>query len=243
MNSEPTINPRRLILILVFLLVVSGAVLFWLRDIVREVVVLPISYLLFVLGIVIDTAPQIFFWLAAIIIAFWIAFRSISTRHRAVSSSIIAPILSDTGDRNPYGGRVAFWANRVNHMHRYRSQYYLSTFHQSLARLLIELLAHRYRLTILQAEERLRIGLLDVPSDIREYVLSSLSRRDFTRQNPLTRLWKSILETVRGRFFRHTKFSGQLEENKPETQLESQIARIIHYMEEELQVTHDHPSQ
>ncbi len=243
MNSEPTINPRRLILILVLLLVVSGAVLFWLRDIVREMVVLPISYLLFVAGIIIDTAPQIFFWLAAIVVAFWNAYRSLSTRRRAVSSPIIAPTLSDTGDRNLNGGRVAFWSNKVSHMRRYRSQYYLSTFHQSLARLLIELLAHRYRMTMLQVEERLRSGMLDVPSDIREYALSGLSRRDIVHQSPISRLWKVILETVRGWFSGRTDLSAQPERNQPESQLESQIARIIHYMEEELQVTHDHPSQ
>lgn len=242
MNREPSINHRRLITILVVLMLISGAVFVWLRDIVREVVVIPVSYLLFVAGIVVDTAPQLFFWLVVILIAFWIAYRSMSTRRRAAPTMNV-PILRDMGDKAPYGGRVAFWSTKVNHMRRYRSVYYQSTFHVSLARLLIELLAYRYRLTMLETEERLRGDLLDVPEEVRAYVLSSLSRREITHQKFFRRLWRMILETVQRWMPGRSETSVNLADNQPESPAEAQLVRIIHYMEEELEVPHDHPSQ
>lgn len=241
MSKGSSVNLRRLILILVLLLLVSVLLFFWLRDVIREVIVLPISYLLFVTGIIVDTAPQLFFWLAILLIAFWIAYRSLSTRRRAVLPPA-APVLSDTFDRNPYGGRVAFWSSKVNQMRTYRSDYYRSTFHYSLARLLIELLAHRYRLTMLETEERLRSGMLEVPAEIREYVLSSLSRRDIKHENFLSRFRKSIIEKIRRLFSFRSESFWKHAEISSDNQAEAQIARIIRYMEEELEVTHDHSS-
>ncbi len=242
MNGEPSINPRRFIVILLVLAVISGAVLFWLRDIVREVVVLPLSYLVFVAGIIVDTAPQLFFWLAVILIAFWIAYRSLYARRRTAPTAI-APILHDMGDRAPYGGRVAYWSTKVDHMRRYRSVYYQSTFHLSLARLLIELLAYRYRLTMLEAEERLRNDMLEVPEEVRAYVVTSLSRKDVTHQNFIARMWRKIIETVQRWLPGRHETSANPADDRPESTAEAQIARVIHYMEEELEVTHDHPSQ
>jgi hypothetical protein len=236
-------NLRRVITLLALLLVVSVAIFIWLQDVVREVIVLPVSYLLFVAGIVIDTTPQLFFWLSLMLIAFWIAYRSLTTRRRRTLPPQVPPVVDDAFSRNALGGRVTFWDSRVTQMRRHSSIYYQGAFHHSLARLLIELLAHRYRLTPLQAEERLRSGELEVPAEIREYVLNSLSRLEPARGNIFAQIWKTIQATARRWFGGRPGESPVGGNGRPATPAEAQIARIIQYMEQELEISHDHPSQ
>lgn len=241
MNQIRSINLRRVIVVLAVLLLVSIVVIFWMREVVREVLVLPISYLLFVAGIFIDSTPQVFFWVSILLTTFWIAYRSMSSKRRK-PPPLIRPVADNSSGRQPFSGRVSSWAAKVRQMRKYNSSYYRGTFHQSLARLLVELLAHRYRLTPLQAEERLRNGVLDVPAEVRAYFLSSMGRPEPIRIGFFARLRKMLNDTWRD-WLNHRFEASPLEKKDKRSQTEAQIERIILYMEEELEVAHDHPSQ
>jgi len=237
-----SINPRRIIIALILILLVSSVVLFWLRDVVREVVVLPLSYLFFVAGILIDSTPQLFFWLAVLLIAFWIAYRSISSKRRAVPP-LGMPIKNDLDRLGQFSGRVSFWTTKVAQMRRYNSSYYQSTFHQSLSRLVTDLMAHRYRLSQFQVEERLRSGLLEVPPDVRDYILASMGRFEPDTRSFLARLLQQVTDRIKNWFYERFGQALFKKDDALESQTEAQIERVIQYMEEELELSHDYSSQ
>ncbi|MBE0695872.1 MAG: hypothetical protein IH586_03025 [Anaerolineaceae bacterium] len=236
MNRLQNTNPRRLIIFAVLLMILSGILFFWMRDLVREMVVYPVSYLIFVIGIFIDSTPQIFFWFAGLLLSFWIAYRSLNRKRKIEDIPNVRPV-RDQGLVSK--GRMTFWAVKVNILEQYRGGYFMGGLHHSLARLLMDLLAHRYRLTVPQVEERVRSGELALPEDVQEYLRYSITRQDIGTGR-IRRLWEVILAVIRDRL--KWKFLQEKDEG-PAAQAMRRIDKVILYMEEELEVSHEQPSQ
>lgn len=237
MERIRTWKPRRLAITGGLLLVVTLILAFWMREVVNEMIVLPVSYILYVAGIFIDTTPQIFFWLAIILIAFWVAYRSL--RHR---TKLDAPSAGAWQDQisPPTSGRMRYWAVKVNLLRQYRSSYYQGGFHSALSRLLVEMLAHRYRLTNSQVEQRLRAGEIDLPPEVQEYALFCLRRPESRQSDFFRRIWEDFLD------FLHTRFGmkvSHLSLNTLSARAAQRVDSVINYMEEELEVPNEHPSQ
>lgn len=238
METFRSINPKRLILSIVILLAISAALLLFARDLIREVFVIPISYLIWIIGIFARTTPQIFFWIGLLVISALIAYRSLWGRRR-----IEAPPSIDMLDlltlNAPSQGRVSFWRIKTALL-RNSGTYYQVGFHNTLGRLLLDLLAYRYRLTPSQVEDRLEEGTLDVPDDIRQYVVESQSRYMGQDGEYFKELWQAFVNWLRGLIARQSRndqpgplFSGRRGLNDP------RISRILDYMKEELEVSHD----
>src|SRR5512141_1978893 len=104
-------NSRRIIFFGALLLVFSAAMLLWARDVVREVFVLPISYLIFVTGIFIKSVPQMFVWLSLLVIAIAIAVNSLTARKKTMAPPL--PQMIDLAYNPPSEGRVAYWTSKV----------------------------------------------------------------------------------------------------------------------------------
>jgi hypothetical protein len=232
-------NPRRLIFFAVLLLLLSTALFFWMRPVVNELFVLPISYVFYLAGIFISITPQMFFWLALLLITFWIAFRSLNRKPRLddLSKAYSARAVEDTPTS---GGRLTFWTVKVNVLKEYRSSYFIGGFHQALARLVLDMLAHRYRLTMPQVEARVRARDLELPEDVQEYLLFCLSRPEISNVGRLQRLWQELLDAV---FQRLHLPAPQMNAQSPAARAFARVARVIQYMEDELEVSHEHPSQ
>ncbi len=171
-------KPRRLIIFGVTLAVLTFALFFWMREIVHEVVVLPLSYLFFLGGIVVDTTPQVFFWFAMVSIAIYIAYRSLNKRQKP-GELVLHRIPVDDQPKES-AGRLSFWATKVNILRQHRGSYFLGGFHLTFGRLVIDLISHRYHLTPGQVEERVRDGSLDLPDEVKEYLMYSLSRQQIS---------------------------------------------------------------
>jgi hypothetical protein len=231
-------NPRRLILFVVLMALVSAGILLWARDIVREIFVLPISYIIFLFGVLVRTTPQFYFWIVLLMITFMMAYRSVKRKRQApkrAPSSVLAELSLEPMRR----GRVHFWANKVRLMRTSGSNYYSSNFHQSLGRLLVDMLAYRYRLSPIQIEQSLRSHTLDVPEQVRVYILLSMRPLTPDTRGFLASLWDEIVRAVKGFLegrFPHENQAGGI---NPANQVESNVAWILKYMEEELEVPHD----
>jgi hypothetical protein len=237
--SDRELNLRRLIPAAFILMVIAAAGLLWAQEIVREVVVIPISYLIWLVRIFLRSTPQFYCWMVLIVLTFMIAYRTISGRRKAYSPP---PEIEEFPREEAAKGRVIYWNIKAS-MLSMRSGYYQSGFHNALGRLVVEMLAHRYRLTPAQVEERLRNETLDVPEEVREYILNSLYRPIPQPRGFLPWIKEAVLEVLYGWFpglwqgaKRPSKQSGADQWADP------RIARILDYMKEELEVTYDDPS-
>jgi hypothetical protein len=230
-------NPRRLLLFIVLMALVSAGLLLWAQDIVREVFVLPISYLIFLFGVIISTTPQFYFWVVLMMITFMMAYRSMKRKRlppERMPPSSLAELSQDPMRR----GRVTYWSNKVTLMRSTGSNFYTSNFHQTLGRLLIEMLSYRYRLPVIEIEQRLRSETLDVPPQVSEYVLHNMRPLAPDQRSTLVIIWEEIVQAVKsfleGRFPRESRAGG----NNPADQVDPNTAWILNYMEKELEVPH-----
>lgn len=263
MNNSNVPRNRRFIIIAVVFILISIIMLFWAREIIREVVVLPLSYLLYLAGIIIDYTPQIFFWIVLLLIGLRISYLSIS-RKKVKDETEMARYRRPINDSPITSGRVLFWLNKVNLYRSGRGAYYTSTFHQALSHTLFQLLAYRYRMTVPQVGEGVKDGTLALPQDIREYALECLLYNETVKVGfwDLARNWiVAIQRKVLSKLelaFRTT--AGGVKPVDPQTVnvdaqdrsilantkkdarltgVDAQVRRILMFMEEELEVPHD----
>jgi hypothetical protein len=219
------LNRRRLIFVGLGLLVLLTALAFSLRDVVREVIVIPLSYLFWVIGIFIDSTPQIFFWLALLLISLLAAGRAIRPNKKAVE------VRFRTDSMVPANavGRVGYWVSRVNTLRL--GSFYKQNFNQSLNRLLLDMLSYRHHLTTRQVEQAIRNGSLYLPQDIAAFVKSNTRDLYDAQANIFTWIFHAIREWFTLRL-------GRTPQNT-ETLLTPEVRRVITYMEEELEVTYE----
>lgn len=227
-------NPRRLAAFGVVAAVLVLLLAFWMRQVVYEVFVVPISYIFFVVGVLVDATPQIFFWLGSTALAFWIAYRAMNSGRRRAAF----PLPTSGGalsDAPASTGRMVYWAVKVNMLQRYRSNYYQGGFHQALGRLLVETLAHRYRMTISEVEHRLRNDELDLPEEVREYARYVFHRPESTGISVMRQTWEDILE-----FLRIQLGIKNLNTNTPSARASRLVEPVIRYLQDELEVPHEY---
>jgi hypothetical protein len=237
MKQFSSMNTRRLVLFVIVLAILCGAIFLGLRNIIREVFVIPLSYLFFLAKIFIDSTPQVFFWGALIILSIWITSRSLSSRQKKADLAFQgSPVADHYGEAT---GRLHYWVVKMNILRHYRGSYFMGGFHQSFGRLVVELLAHQEHLTTAQVEDRIRGGSLDLPEDIRDYLITSLSRPEYS-PGRFEQLWGRIREAIR----RWLHWPGPKEkEGTPFDRAFNSIDRVIQFMEEELEISHEHSSQ
>lgn len=221
-------NPRRLVLLSILFLVLVVALLFWARPIIRELVVTPVSYLVWAIGILVNSAPQVFFWTALLLILVAASYRSVVGRRSRETMPAPSELAEATFDSTRLSGQVAFWALKVRLANR-GSDYYQTSFNQAVGRLLMDLIAYRFHLSPFQVEERLRDGSIEVPGEVRTYALGSLRRMDIRDRHFLRELWQSL---------RHA-LERWLKPGAEQTiKIDPRLAVVLNYIEEELEVPH-----
>ncbi len=252
MNDQSTPNTRRLAVIIGLFLLLTIALLFFARDVIRELVVLPLSYLFWLIGILIDSTPQIFFWLALLVIAFLLASRSLSRKRKILT---MYPPGYTVPDDPISTGRVNYWMGKEDLLRGRQGGFYSRSFHSALGRLLLDLLMYRYRLAPRQVEKAVREGTLDLPADIRAYVLESLSPPEPARRFFFLNLLDSIVGAVRDWIDQiqagNLRWGGLSKARQPGggrmdkrvARDDPRVKRVLTYIEEELEVPHDKSSR
>lgn len=223
------VNKRRLLVVGAVLLAVLSLVLFSLRDVVREVIVIPLSYLFWLIGILIESTAQLFFWLAVLFFGLLTAWRSIRPKKQSKEEEYYRPLTVDDAAAAVGRGRVGYWATRVNTLRL--GTYYQSSFNEGVSRLLVDLLAYRHHLTNRQVEHALENGGLNVPPYIADFVCNNTNQRILARPDFFGWFFNRFREWLMRRV-RNTLLDS-------ENVLDPAVRRVITYMEEELEVTYD----
>ena len=202
---------RRFWLPALLVLLLAPLLVFPLRDLVRELIVVPLSYVAWFGDLLLQSLPPIFFWIILIFIALRIALRSLRR-----------PAQPEGAPESPeatYPTPVALWARRlrltrVGRYSRWRLAHHLSE-------LAAEILAHHQGITPREARERIRDGEFEAPPEIHTYLHLGMSPQMLEGRDTITRL------LVRLRLHR-----------EPPSPLDLHPERVIAFLEDQLEVAH-----
>ena len=148
-----------------------------LRDFVREAIVLPIAYTAWVVGVLVESLPQIIPWLIFLAVGLIIALSSLIDRPKRDRAAD-----GVTADRR---GPVEALARRIDlATHGYYFRWHLA---RRLRELAVDAIAYRRRLTSEQVKQRLAAGTLDLPPAIRVYLEAELAFGSVSRLADLKR--------------------------------------------------------
>jgi len=182
-----------------------------LRDFVRETFALPLSYAIWLIGIITQTIPQVWLWTGMVVIALIFAIHSLDREARPAPA---APGKSSY----PARGGIDLWADRINML--LTGKYSRHRFGYFIGKLILDVLSHEERISFRDIERRLEQGKIDPPPAVRDYLISRL-RSSLSEPKP------SLLTRLK-RFFKLEK--------PPAGQLNAELETIVEFLEKQLEV-------
>ncbi len=202
---------RRFWLPALLVLLLAPLLVFPLRDLVRELIVVPLSYVAWFGDLLLQSLPPIFFWIILIFIALRIALRSLR-RPDPPEEEPKAPAVV-------YPSPVGLWTHRlrltqIGRYSRWRLAHHLSE-------LAAEILAHQQGITPREARDRIRDGEFEAPPEIHTYLHLGMSPQLLEGRDTITRLLVRL---------------GLRQE--PSSPLDLDPERVIVFLEDQLEVEH-----
>jgi hypothetical protein len=201
---------RRLVLLGLVLLMAAPLVLV-LRDFAREAIVVPLLYVLWLGRLLFRSIPQPLLWSLFLTLVLLVAARSLGGREGPARG------MREAQAESP--GRVRVWARRIQladrgDYSRWRLAHYLRT-------LILDVLAHRERLTPEQLRRRLETGEVHAPPAVQAYLQAGLMPMP---SGPLG-LFSRLRHRLRSRA-------------RP-SPLDSGLESAVQFLENQLEVSHD----
>jgi len=161
---------RRIFIIIGLSVILIVVTLLFLQDLVREVVIVPLSYAIWYGKLIYESFDQEAIWVSFLIIFVVIAILSMNiSRKRTISTDHF---------RGTSAKGVHLWRERLQDTKR--GEYLKWRLAQRLSVMIIEAQAYRYGLTTAQIEEMLNNGTLEIPDAIRAYLRASQNPPSFT---------------------------------------------------------------
>jgi len=223
------ISARLLVLLLAPSVLLVAALTLVLRGWVRDVILTPILFLLWLGGLLINSTPQWIFWGVFLVLALLILANSLGTGKRPDQN------VDRAEPGHPQRERVLFWAKQI----RWKARRDFSPVGSAepLRRLILEVIAFQERLSLTEVEQRLESGELDVPPAVR----TCLQRKLTPEPSSLVSLWERLGRRWAdlGRWA-HVLISG-LTESRSYTQpspFESELESVAQFLEDRLGVVH-----
>jgi hypothetical protein len=203
------------LLVVVFLLTLS------LLDFSRRLVVVPVAYISWLVKNLIDSTHQIFFWIALLLLVGVLIGKSFRGRYIPPSE------VSNPESRTPKTSRLTFWLIQLF----YRDGTSQGRFADFLDRLVMDVLTYAYSLPLRSLEQRLKSGDISLPPEL----VALLQRRQFQarRQGFIQKSWRQLVI-----FFR--ELFPQKSTSNPDALRDVELESILSYMEEQLEIHHDH---
>ena len=145
------------------------------RDFVREAIVTPVAYAVWIVGLLIESLPQAILWTFFLAIVLFMAIGSLITRPKPAGKAG-----SVGADRR---GQVEVLARRIDlAAGGYYFRWHLA---RRLRDLAVDAIAYRQRLTHEQVQQQLEAGTLDMPPAIRAYFQAELTLGPVSRMSDL----------------------------------------------------------
>lgn len=227
--SKPVV--RYLIIAAVFLLGLLILSVF-LGGYIRQVVVLPIEFVIYLFGLMLRTTPQSLFWGAMLALALVLVFRSLASPRAVMEPLTVRGLKIFRHDR------FSFWLVQV-WMAR-RGGYGRMNFHHHLRRLVIEMLAYQEHLGRREVEQRLKEGSFDLPVEIQTYLNTWYS----DRYERVPSLWRRIgqrFSTAWQQLIYRLNAPGPERSARLRNAAElKEIETVLAYLESQLEIKNEH---
>lgn len=202
---------RRRLLLLGLILLLAAPLMLVLRDFAREAIVVPLLYVLWLGRLLFQSIPQPLLWSLFLTLVLFVAVRSLGKRERPARGT------RETEAESP--GRVRVWARRVQlaargDYSRWRLAHYLR-------KLILDVLAHRERLTPEQLKRRLGTGEVGAPPAVQAYLRAGLMPMPSGPLGLLSRLRQQLRSRARI------------------SPLDADLESAVQFLENQLEVSHD----
>jgi len=198
------------------IIVLVGAVVLslFVRDFVRQVIVVPVTYIAWLIDLVIRSIPQSAFWAVAVAVGILTAWGTLAAGRAALilRRSATVPILTEQSDRSVFSTRLDYIARMHN------SSFAREKLAFELRVLIVKLLAYRERLPETEIERKIRAGEITTPPEVH----ALLTHWNTWLNWPRTPLPWLRLNRVWGRLRRMPQ---------PDAAMERQLASVVGYIE------------
>jgi hypothetical protein len=214
-------NTLKWILITLGVMTIIFLLTWSLLDFSRRLVVVPVSYVSWLVKNIINSTHQFFFWLALLLLVGVLIGKSFRGRY-------IPPPEGHTPEsRSPKNSRLSFWLIQLF----YRGEITQVRFSDFIDRLMLDVLTYAYGLPVRSIEQRLETGEIVLPPEVIEYFQKRQSL--VNNRNPLQKLWRKL--TL---FFRD--LLPKKSASNPAAIRDFELESILTYLEDQLEIHHDH---
>jgi hypothetical protein len=191
--------------------------LFW--DFIRDVIVVPIYYLIWLVGLILNSIPQVIFLILLVFVCFMITLNTLfkiwSGQYRRAASRY----------RTIEGGRYLFWNRLLTNLRS--NPFSRDNFALEARKLILSILSYQEGIDIPGIEQILADHKISVPVSVAQLVISKKLPFLPEKGNPHGRKLPKFLH----RFFQ--------KDAQDEPMMDEQAKEIIHFIEDRLEISHD----
>ena len=206
---------RRWTLAILLLALAALILMFWVRGLAFQVLVVPILYVLWVLRFLLDGLPQQFFWLLAVFFFIRIVFPSLFSARRTLHPSQLP-------EGGPPEGRVAVWLRRLTLA---RAGHYSKWgMARNMAKLTTDTLSYQSKITPGEVRERLQHGEYKLSPEAVAYLQSGMSAQPPSTHTQWARFWWRL---------------GLRRKREVQPTLNVDLEQLLIFLENEMEVVHD----
>ena len=227
MKAAASKSSRRLIVLIALgagIVVIIAALVLMLvvRDFVRQAIVVPLSYIAWLAGLVLNSFPQSTYWAILLAAGILVAWKSLGSPRRWFLQRNATPIIAESPQLSLLAARQAQLA-QIN-----ESAFAREKTANDLRELMVQVLAYQERQSSDDIEQRIRNGTLVVPPEI--HALLTDWQHWFAAE-PVTS-WQERLRRLGRRFgLGRQPISSQPSQLSEPSSYERKLARAIAYME------------
>jgi hypothetical protein len=190
---------------------------FW--EFMRDTIVMPVYYLLWVGGLVLKSIPQETYLVLLILTSLIIGGSTLGTIGAPARTARHSQRRLSTG-----GARYMFWRRLCGHLTE--SPFSRERFALASGRLILSILAYQEGLDVPQVEAMVIDGTLNVPDVVKDLI----QRRELDSSRPRSSALENAVARLRRLLFR--------EEAPTDPQIDRQVDEIVAFIEHRLEITH-----
>lgn len=169
---------KRILFIVAAIIVLAVPLMFLMENFVRDAIVTPAAYVVWLFSVVIEALPDAYLLGFAVAVVLYVAVRSLFRESEASDRRTIP--------HTPVEGSATTWLRKLQLVTR--GSYSAQRLEHHIGQLLLRVIAYENRCTMREAAELVEHRQLELSPELREYLDAALSRRLPRSPNLLERL-------------------------------------------------------
>jgi hypothetical protein len=210
--TEQQTKLKRILMLGAVILALALPLMFLLEDFVRDAIVAPTAYLVWLTSVLIDALPESYLLGFATAIVVYVAIRSLSREDERLPQRKVISV--------PSQGAIAAWCHRLQLVAK--GSYSEQRLDHHIGQLMLKVIAYENRCSLREAGQLIENDQVNLPPDLASYLQAALSRRLPRSPNLLERLKMIIIGPRRARI--------------TDDDLAHKLAPTLNYLENELKI-------